>query len=146
MGVQSRLDHQNRQVVREARQDKWISQQWDILYVDASKAVPTSGYSKVWGMYINRPFHIQTSLSSGRFMDYVSNRVVIKTPNKRPTQEFYFDYVSRTIRCKGYNNYSLDVRNQHAYGYGTDSMPYQLFRFTREGVSGGNNTGMFYTQ
>jgi hypothetical protein len=63
-------------------------------------------------------------MSSGRFMDLISNRYVIKTPNNRTTQEFHFDYVTRTIRCKGYNNYALDVRNQLAYSYGVNSYWY----------------------
>jgi len=80
-------------------------------------------------------------------MDYISNRVVIKTPNKRPTQDFYFDYDTRTIRCKGYNNYALDVRNAFAYGYGVNSYPYQLFRFTTGpgGSTTNINSGYFYT-
>jgi len=123
LGVQSKLDYENRQVVKENRNTE-IHQQWDILYVDAAKPVPTSGFSKLWGMYINRPFHIVTQMSSGRFIDYISNRLVIKTPNKRPTQEFYFDYATRTIRCKGYNNYAIDIRNTNAYGYGVNSYWY----------------------
>jgi hypothetical protein len=110
LAVQSKLDYENRQLVRENRNTE-IHQQWDILYLDAAKPIPTSGYSKVWGMYINRPFHIQTQMSSGRFIDLISNRYVIKTPNNRTTQEHYFDYMTRTIRCKGYNDYALDVRN-----------------------------------
>ena len=123
LAVQSKLDHENRQVVRENRNTE-IHQQWDVLYLDAAKPVPTKGFSKVWGMYINRPFHIVTQMTSGRYMDYVSNRLVIKTPNERATQEFYFDYVTRTIRCKGYNDYALDIRNTAAYGYGVNSYWY----------------------
>jgi hypothetical protein len=84
IAIQSKLDYENRQIVRENRNTE-MYQQWDILYLDAAKPIPTSGYSKVWGFYINRPFHIQTQMTSGRFMDYISNRLVIKTPNKRPT-------------------------------------------------------------
>jgi len=113
--------------VRENRNTE-IHQQWDILY-SPWKSVPRSGYSKVWGMYINRPFHIQTHMSSGRYLDYISNRLVVKTPNERKTQEFYFDYITRTIRCKGYNNYALDIRNTFVYGYTVNSYWYQLFRF-----------------
>jgi hypothetical protein len=75
-------------------------------------------------MYINRPFHVVTQMTSGRYMDYVSNRLVIKTPNERATQVFYFDYVTRTIRCKGYNNYAVDIRNALGYGYAVNSYWY----------------------
>jgi len=128
IGIQSKLDHQNRQVVRENKNDE-DHQKWTVLYVDAAGKFPTSGYSQVWGMYINRPFHIKTALSSGRFLDHISNRLVIKTRNGRPTQAFYFDYRTRTIRCKGYNNYAIDIRNTWGYSYAASSEWYQLFRF-----------------
>jgi hypothetical protein len=63
-------------------------------------------------------------MDSGRFIDHISNRLVIKTPNNRTTQDFYFDYITRTIRCKGYNNYAIDIRNTHAYSYGINSYWY----------------------
>lgn len=68
-------------------------------------------------------------MTGGRYIDYISNRLVIKTANARPTQTFYFDYKTRTIRCKGYNDYAIDIRNTAAYGYGVNSYWYQLFRF-----------------
>jgi len=76
LAIQSKLDHQNRQVVRENKNDE-DHQKWTVLYVDTAGKFPTSGYSQVWGMYINRPFHIKTALSSGRLLDHISNRLVI---------------------------------------------------------------------
>jgi len=128
LAIQSKLDTENRQVVRENKNDEDY-QKWTVRYVDVTGPFPTSGYSKNWGMHINRPFHIQTQMSSGRFLDHISNRMVIKTRNGRPTQEFYFDYATRTIRSKGYNNYALDVRNTWAYSYGANSAWYQLFKY-----------------
>jgi hypothetical protein len=127
LAVQSNLDQETRQIVRE-KENKLIGQEWDILYLDSSKSPPTSGYSNTWGMYINRPFHIQSAHSSGRFLDSISNRIVIKTRNGKPTQDFYFEYKTRTIKSKGYasttNHYALDVRNTWAYLYGADSQWY----------------------
>lgn len=128
LAVQSKIDNQNRQVVRENKVDEDY-QKWNILYVDAAKPEPTKGYSKSWGMYINRSFHIVSELPSNRYMDYISNRLVIKTANARPTQTFYFDYKTRTIRCKAYNDYALDIRNTKGYGYGVNSEWYQLFKY-----------------
>jgi hypothetical protein len=127
LAVQGKVDAENRQVVRENKNDEDY-QKWSVLYVDVTGKFPTSGYSKSWGMHINRPFFIQTAMKSGRFMDHLSNRLVIKTRNGRPTQTFYFDYKTRTIKSKGYvsttNHYSLDIRNAWLYSYGANSAWY----------------------
>ena len=66
-------------------------------------------------------------------MDHISNRLVIKTRLQRPSQTFFFDYKTRTIKSKSYasatNNYSIDIRNTWAYLYGANSEWYQLFRY-----------------
>jgi hypothetical protein len=127
LAVQSKSDTENRAVVREAKKDEDY-QKWAVRYVDVTGPFPTKGYSKEWGMYINRPFHIQTRHASGRFLDSISNRLVIKTRNGRPTQDFFFEYKTRTIRSKGYasatNNYAMDIRNTWGYLYGANSASY----------------------
>lgn len=59
----------------------------------------------------------------------ISNRVVLKTRNGRPTQIWVFDWKTRTIKNKGYasatNNYAIDMRNSNMlYAYAANSYWY----------------------
>ena len=65
-----------------------------------------------FGLYVERDFHIVSALSSNKYLDLdVSNRyTVIKTPNGRRQQVWYFDQASLTIKTR-YNNRSLDIYN-----------------------------------
>jgi len=114
--VQSNTDTEMRAVYRENKKktdgDNWY-QLWDIIYVEDAKDL-TKGYAEDWGMHINRPFHIISEWGENRFLDTVSNRVVIKTRNDRDTQVYRFDMQYRTIKSKGYStawSHSLDMRN-----------------------------------
>jgi hypothetical protein len=50
-------------------------------------------------------------LSSNKYLDLIDNRnMVIKTPNGRKTQVWYFHQQSLTIRTR-YNNQSFDIQN-----------------------------------
>jgi hypothetical protein len=54
------------------------------MYVDEAKPEPTSGYSEKFGLWINRPFHIQSRLASGKYLQRLSNNMAVtKTPNGR---------------------------------------------------------------
>jgi hypothetical protein len=71
-------------------------------------------------------------LGENRYVDLISNRAVIKTPNGRKTQVFKFDFTTKTIKSQGYStewSHSLDMRNQWLYVYGTNSAVYQLWRY-----------------
>jgi hypothetical protein len=35
---------------------------WTVLYVSDAKPEPTKGFNKEYGFYINRPFHIVSTL------------------------------------------------------------------------------------
>ena len=80
--AQGSYDAENRNVIVQTRNNK-LGQQWEILYVDASKPDPTKGLYTDFGLYINRPFYIQTHLRSRRYLDLISNNLVIKTKNGR---------------------------------------------------------------
>jgi len=64
-------------------------------------------------------------------MDTLSNNNVVKTPNGRATQKFYFDYKTRTIKSKA-NNYSFNIasagRSANMQLAGTNSLWYQIFK------------------
>jgi len=79
-------------------------------------------------MHINRPFHIVSGMSNNRHLDAIGQEMVIKTPNGRTSQVFYFDYKTRTIRSKD-NNYALDMRNTKVHKYQVNSQWYQLFKY-----------------
>lgn len=112
-----------RAVYRENKKNDDDYQKWDIVYTD-NMATLTSGYNAEWGWHINREFHIISDYGEHRFLDLVSNRVVIKTHNHRDSQIFRFDMTYRTLKAKGYStawSHSLDMRNKWMYVYGTGS-------------------------
>jgi hypothetical protein len=84
-------DEENRNTVAYAKNTK-IHQQWDIIYADEYPAEPKKGeLNKDFGLYVERPFYIVSQLPSNRYLDLVNNRdMVIKTPNGRNTQIWYF--------------------------------------------------------
>jgi hypothetical protein len=47
-------------------------------------------------------------MGSGRFLDLIDNRLVIKTPNGFKTQEWYFDQTTKTIKSAS-NDLSWDI-------------------------------------
>ena len=89
-----------------------IKQQWDIVYKDEYPADPKKGeLNEQFGLYVDRDFYIQTALSSHRYLDLTDNRnMVIKTPNGRKSQIWYFHQPTRTIRTR-YNNQSFDIKS-----------------------------------
>ena len=61
-------------------------------------------------MFINRPFYIESKLSSHRRIDIVGGNLVIKTKSNRKSQQFIFDYKSRTIKSMVNRGSSFDIR------------------------------------
>jgi len=85
---------------------------WDVIYVDEWKGEPKKGeLNEDFGLYVERDFYIQTAMSSNRYLDLINNRnMVIKTPNGRKTQTWYFDQRSLTIKTR-LNNQSWDIQS-----------------------------------
>jgi hypothetical protein len=132
--IQGKTDTEMRATYRETTRNNENYQLWDILYVDAAGEAD-SGFAADWGFEIGREFHIISSLCENRYVDLVSNRAVIKTPNGRDSQIFKFDMITKTIKSQGYStawSHSLDIRNQWMYVYGTNSANYQVFRYNQE--------------
>jgi hypothetical protein len=65
--------------------------------------------NKDWGLKINRPFHVISTLPDGRFLDLVGNNMLIKTRNGLPSQEFFFDYKTRTIKSQRTKSYAWAI-------------------------------------
>jgi len=49
-------------------------------------------------MRVGEPFYVISALDSGRYLDLVGNNMVIKTPNGRKSQQWYFDQKTKTIK------------------------------------------------
>jgi len=94
------LDNENRQCIRTAEAAK-SANEWDILYVSDAKPEQTKGFSKEFGMHIDRPFFLSSGLPSGRYLDLIGDNIAIKTPNGFKTQQWSFDMKSRTIKSVG---------------------------------------------
>jgi len=131
--VQGAVDAENRNVLIYNKHGK-INQQWDVIYVDEWKAEPKKGeLNEDFGLYVERPFYIVSALPSHRYLDLISNRnMVIKTPNGRNTQVWYFHQQSLTIRTK-LNNQSWDIQNagktNNMQIWSTNSGWFQLFKY-----------------
>jgi len=106
MDVSGASDTENRNIIC-WKKHGGLNQQWDVIYVDEMPAELKKGdLNKEWGLRIETDFHISTAMSSGRFIDRIGNDVVLKTPNDRQTQLWYFDNKTKTIKSR-YQNYSL---------------------------------------
>jgi hypothetical protein len=75
-------------------------------------------------------------MGTGRYVDLINNRnMVIKVPNARKTQVWYFHQQSKTIRTR-YNNQSWDIksagRTTNMQIWSTNSGWFQIFKFDGE--------------
>jgi hypothetical protein len=80
-------------------------QRWRVVYVEDYKGEPTKGQlNEKMGLYVERDFYIVSRLPENRYLEVADNRnMVIKTPNGRKQQIWYFDQRSLTIKTR-YNN------------------------------------------
>ena len=109
MDVSGNVDAENRNIEAHNKHGK-INQQWDVVYTDEWKGEPGKGeLNEDFGLYVERPFYIVSKLAAHRYLDLINNRnMVIKTPNGRSTQVWYFHQQSLTIKTK-LNNQSWDI-------------------------------------
>jgi hypothetical protein len=107
--VQGGVDGEQKNVIVHSAHGK-INQQWDIVYVDQWKGEPGKGeLNEKFGLYVERDFYVVSELPQHRYLDLINNRnMVIKIPNGRRTQVWYFHQQSLTIRTR-YNNQSWDI-------------------------------------
>jgi hypothetical protein len=87
MEVQGNVDQENRNLGVNTQSTNAIHQQWDIIYADEWKGEPVKGeLNEEFGLYVERPFFVQTQMKSNRYLDIINNRnIVLKTPNGRNT-------------------------------------------------------------
>jgi len=73
-------------------------------------------------------------MSAHRYLDLINNRnMVIKTPNARKTQVWYFDQRTYTIKTR-LNNQSWDIqssgRTNNMQVWSTNSQWFQIFKYS----------------
>jgi hypothetical protein len=110
MHVQGDLDTESRYIYSSKRKNH-ASQQWTIVYADQWKRDPKKGELNTrFGLYVERDFYVVSRLGSGKYLDLISNKHVIKTRNGRKTQTWYFHQQSLSIRSRS-NNYSWNIQS-----------------------------------
>jgi hypothetical protein len=89
--VQGNVDQENRNIGVNS-QSNGLHQQWDIIYADEWKGEPGKGeLNEEFGLYVERPFFVVSEMKSNKYIDLINNRnMVLKTPNGRNTQIWYF--------------------------------------------------------
>jgi hypothetical protein len=108
MDVSSNRDVEN-QNIHMWKKHNGLNQQWDIVYVKDIPAEPKKGeWNRDFGFKVDTDFHIVTRMRSGRYIDILGRNMVLKTPNNRRTQIWYFHQPSKTVRSRN-NNQSFDI-------------------------------------
>jgi hypothetical protein len=102
-------DDENSNIIVQNKNDK-ANQQWELVYADQYPDEPVKGELNTdFGMYVERDFYIVSELKENRYLDLINNRnMVIKTPNGRKTQLWYFHQQTLTIKTR-LNNQSFDI-------------------------------------
>jgi len=81
-----------------------------------------------------------------RYIDLIGNNLVIKTPNARTSQIWYFDQTTKTVKNKS-NNRSFDIqssgRSSNMQVWNTNSMWWQLFKYEGENIKNVQNNKCF---
>jgi hypothetical protein len=89
------------------------------------KGEPKKGqWNREFGLKVDTDFHIISRLGKGKYIDYLSRDLLIKTSNGKTSQKWYFHQPSRTIRGRAVNQ-SIEIKssgnsNQLQY-YSTNS-------------------------
>jgi hypothetical protein len=110
MDVSGGYDDENRDIHMYKQHGK-LNQLWDLIYLSDWKEEPkTNEMNNDFGFRVNKDFHIISGLGRGRYIDYLSRNLVIKTQNGRPSQKWYFHQPTRTIRGRS-TNQSFDIKN-----------------------------------
>ena len=92
--------------------------------------------NELFGLKVDEPFHITTQLDSERYLDLVGRNMVIKTRNGLPSQEWFFDGKTKTIKSMRTKSYSWNIQNSGRTNnmevYNTNSRWFQLFVWLKD--------------
>ena len=84
-------DAENRNIQVNNKSGKDLRQQWEIVYVDEYSEPKKGELNERTGIFVERDFYVVSAMGGGRYLDLINNRnMVIKTPNGRKTQVWYF--------------------------------------------------------
>lgn len=109
--VKPERDRENNYIGHDKKNDNMF-QQFDVIYADELPAEPKKGdMMPGWGFKIGVPFHIVSNLGEGRYLDLVGNQAVIKTRNGFPSQGWWFDHKTRTIKSWRTRSYTLQMQS-----------------------------------
>jgi hypothetical protein len=89
-----------------------LHQKWSLRYMDELEEAPKKGtWIGDWGFHNLRDFHLVSAMKSGRYLDLVGTQTVIKTPNGRNTQTWYFDWLTRSVRTRSSTSTGLHLQS-----------------------------------
>jgi len=73
-------------------------------------------WDKDFGFRVNTDFHIVSQMSSGRYIDLISNNAVLKKPNGYKSQTWFFDKKTKTIKSRRTPSYSFQITGSGGKG------------------------------
>jgi hypothetical protein len=120
-----RRDRENNNIIAHKKHGG-LNQQWEVVYVDQMKPEPKEGeLNEQFNLIVGKPFYVQSGLASGRYLDKLGRNMVIKTPNGRNSQLWFFDQKSRTIKSVQHRGWSWDIhgagRHSNMQAWNTNS-------------------------
>lgn len=132
LAVHGKVDAENRYIGVKKRIDD-LSQKFELIYADEYPEDPKDGEMDVnYGMRVGTPFHLVSGLKSGRYLDILGRNMVIKRPNGRRTQMWFYDFNTKTIKNFQNKGWSWDIagsgRSNNMHAYNTHSKWWQLFK------------------
>jgi hypothetical protein len=91
---------------------------WDVVYVKEyeKEELKKGDMNPSFGFRIDTDFHIVSRMAGHRYVDLISNNVVVKRPNGFKSQKWYFDNKTKTIRSRKTTSYSLQIKSSGAKG------------------------------
>jgi hypothetical protein len=89
------------------------NQRWVIVYANKQRKERTTGYSREWGMHINRLFYLRSRMPMRRVAELVGSDVRLRryTSSRVRQQTWRFDITSKTIKSDYQRSYSLEIPN-----------------------------------
>jgi hypothetical protein len=136
MEVQSNKDAENVNIGIGKRRNT-LNQRWEITYSD--KLVIDITYkkgelNKEFGLYVERQFSVVSRMATGRYLDIVGNKLVIKRRNGFNSQKWFFDQKSKTIKSVQFKNLSWNImsagKGRDLEVYRTTGEWFQTFKYT----------------
>jgi len=124
LDVQNSKDEEGTYVFGLAKTGK-TNQRWNIKYIDEMGNRTTKGFNKERGLYINRPFYIESKLWLQRVISVAGGKnLVIQSRTDKKHQQWYFDQKTKTIKSVEFKDRSIDARSGSIYAQPTDARWY----------------------